>query len=237
MPRPTAPTARTQQPIARGRVGRPRSNPRPLTKEPREEILEAAARLFADVGYSATTTRQIADAVALRQGSLFHYFARKDDMLAELLDRNVSPGLEFASLLGTVDAPGEVKLFTLLRRDVANLCSGPYNFAALQLLPEAKLERFEQFWVKRAKLRRRYLQLIRQGAVDGSFIIDDAELATDIVLGMVESTIVWFERGGRHRASDVVDAISVAAMRTLGTPPRRLARLARDSADLLVEMS
>jgi AcrR family transcriptional regulator len=193
--------------------------------------------LFSEVGYSATTTRQIADAVALRQGSLFHYFARKDDMLAELLDRNASPALEFAALLGNVDAPPEVKLFTLLRRDVANLCSGPYNFAALQLLPEAKLPRFDEFWVKRAKLRRRYLQLIRQGAADGTFVIDDAELATDIVLGMVESTIVWFERGGRHRAADVVDAISAAIMRTLGTAPRRLAKLARDSADLLTELS
>ena len=38
----------------------------------------SAAGLFESRGYTATTTREIATAVGLRQASLFHYFARKE---------------------------------------------------------------------------------------------------------------------------------------------------------------
>jgi AcrR family transcriptional regulator len=68
-------------------VGRPRADPRSSTADPQEEILAAAADLFATVGYTAASTRAIAQAVGLRQASLFHYFPRKEAILDELLDR------------------------------------------------------------------------------------------------------------------------------------------------------
>src|ERR1700761_5422625 len=45
----------------------------------REEILDAAAELFTNLGYASTSTRRIADAVGIRQASLYHHFATKDD--------------------------------------------------------------------------------------------------------------------------------------------------------------
>ena len=75
-------------------VGRPRATPGHASEDVAEEILMAAAELFAEHGFTATPTRAIADAVGLRQASLFHYFARKEDMLIELLDRTVRPTLD-----------------------------------------------------------------------------------------------------------------------------------------------
>ena len=74
------------------RVGRARRTPTPPA-DTREAILDVAAELFANKGYAATGTREIATMVGLRQASLFHYFARKEDLFAELLDRTVSPAL------------------------------------------------------------------------------------------------------------------------------------------------
>jgi AcrR family transcriptional regulator len=53
----------------------------------REQILEAAAAMFARQGAAATTVRQIADSVGILSGSLYHHFASKDEMLAEILGR------------------------------------------------------------------------------------------------------------------------------------------------------
>jgi AcrR family transcriptional regulator len=47
----------------------------------RDVILERAADLFARQGVAATTVREIADAVGILSGSLYHHFASKDDIV------------------------------------------------------------------------------------------------------------------------------------------------------------
>ncbi|WP_316314989.1 TetR family transcriptional regulator, partial [Clavibacter michiganensis] len=68
------------------RVGRPRAVPdagSPLS--PREQILDAAAALFAAHGLSGTSTRAIAERGGLRQASPSYHSAGKDGRLAEMI--------------------------------------------------------------------------------------------------------------------------------------------------------
>ncbi|MFD4405976.1 TetR/AcrR family transcriptional regulator [Nocardia sp. NPDC058499] len=50
-------------------------------------ILAESARLFAECGLSATTIREIAEAVRLNSGTLYHYFNSKDAIFSEILIR------------------------------------------------------------------------------------------------------------------------------------------------------
>lgn len=56
-----------------------------------EEILEAAASVFAEKGYAAATTREIAAAADIAEGSLYNYFASKRDMLVAIISRSPLP--------------------------------------------------------------------------------------------------------------------------------------------------
>lgn len=47
----------------------------------KSQILGAAARLFARKGFHRTTTRDIADAANLAEGTLYNYFSSKDELL------------------------------------------------------------------------------------------------------------------------------------------------------------
>lgn len=66
------------------------SGDRPLTKreqqaiERREQILNAALRLFGRQGFAATTTKQIAQETGVAEGLLFHYFPTKMDLFAAI---------------------------------------------------------------------------------------------------------------------------------------------------------
>ena len=51
----------------------------------RNEILTKAASLFAKQGISATTVREIADAVGILSGSLYHHFESKEEMVHEII--------------------------------------------------------------------------------------------------------------------------------------------------------
>lgn len=56
-----------------------------LADDTADAIKTAAKELFARLGYTATTTRQIASAVSLEAGSIYYHFRSKNDILADLL--------------------------------------------------------------------------------------------------------------------------------------------------------
>ncbi|MFE3293294.1 TetR/AcrR family transcriptional regulator [Rhodococcus sp. NPDC059234] len=142
--------------------GRPRlTKPRRPGPTAQAEILDAAAELFTTKGFASTSTRQIAEVVGMRQASLYHHFATKDDILAALLRKTVSAPLELATRLTERTEPAAVRLSALILFDSGQLVSGRWNLGALYLLPELRTERFAHFRRERQLLRERYSTLAR----------------------------------------------------------------------------
>jgi AcrR family transcriptional regulator len=56
----------------------------PAETDTRTRILNAAQRLFAQKGYNGTTTRDLAQAASVAEGTLFRHFANKKAILVEL---------------------------------------------------------------------------------------------------------------------------------------------------------
>ncbi|MEV6098194.1 helix-turn-helix domain-containing protein [Nocardia sp. NPDC051981] len=137
--------------------GRPRLEPRRRAGQtPRAEILDAAAELFTTHGYGNTSTRAVADAVGIRQASLYHHFAAKDDILDALLAETVTTPLELAGVLAGRTESAAVRLYALAWHDVSQLCASRWNLGALYLLPELRSERFARFRERRDELRGHY---------------------------------------------------------------------------------
>jgi AcrR family transcriptional regulator len=177
----------------------------------REEILDAAAELFTNLGYASTSTRRIADAVGMRQASLYHHFATKDDILDALLAGTVDEPLRLATELLAEPGPAAPRLHALVVSDVTQLCASRWNLGALYLLPELRLDRFEQFRLSRAELRDRYRALAAEVIAECSGPAD----ADDLPFRLVESVI-----NRRSDDSDCPDeqpwVIADGALRTLG---------------------
>jgi AcrR family transcriptional regulator len=58
-----------------------------LPEERRRQLVDVALRLFAENGYDATTTRQIAEAAGVAEGLIFRYFRSKQEILLAVLRR------------------------------------------------------------------------------------------------------------------------------------------------------
>jgi AcrR family transcriptional regulator len=56
----------------------------------RKTIMDAAAELFAQKGYQATTTRDIADSVDIGESTLYGYFTSKKDVLQAILSEQAA---------------------------------------------------------------------------------------------------------------------------------------------------
>ena len=180
--------------------GRPRltSQRRPGRTTP-EEILDAAGELFTTKGFAATSTRQIADMVGIRQASLYHHFPNKEEILAALLEETVSPALAAAERLSDADAPATVRLHALATYDVTQLTTTRWNLGALYLLPELLADRFEPFRTQRTLLRGHYRLLADRALTEMSDASGDTSPAlADLPFRIVESAIATradIERG------------------------------------------
>ncbi|HEY0937926.1 MAG TPA: helix-turn-helix domain-containing protein, partial [Trebonia sp.] len=215
------------------RAGRPRLRPASYTGiAPREEILDAAAALFTGQGLAATTTRQIAARVGIRQASLYYHFAGKDEILLELLTQSVRPSLRIASDLESRcrDDPA-AGLYALALADVGTLTRAPHNIASLYLAPEVQGTEFESFRAERDQLQASYGRLGLAAARAGRGTDMDEGLTAALIMQLVESVIQL------RRAGALSDGhgpqIAVACLRLAGLRPDEIDRARAAAGDLL----
>ncbi|WP_439100774.1 TetR/AcrR family transcriptional regulator [Congregibacter sp.] len=93
-----------------------RKRSRERLEERERVILDAATRLFATAGFHATSTRKIASAAGVSEGTVFHYFGSKNELMLGILDRFYNEVLnpKAAEVLDTVmDTRGRLRALAL----------------------------------------------------------------------------------------------------------------------------
>src|SRR6267143_6364620 len=90
----------------------PRNEPR---QEPRQEILRTAARLFQQQGYDATSMNDVAAALKLSKGGLYHHFQSKDEILFHIMSHAMEiTEQRVINVVRRIEGP-EDRLRTLIR--------------------------------------------------------------------------------------------------------------------------
>lgn len=93
----------------------------------RQQILLHAARLFGQRGYYGTTTRDIADAVGIRQPSLFYHFSAKHQILAELVDADLQQTMDRLQEARQLDASWAERFHYFLTASSRDYLTLPYD--------------------------------------------------------------------------------------------------------------
>jgi len=170
----------------------------------REEILAAAAQIFRDKGYHATSMQDIAEAVHLQKGSLYHHIRSKEEILAALLDRALD--LLILSMQEVMASPLSVeeKLRSAMRMYADNIAVHS-DLAAVLLLEYRNLsprlrarhmgrrDRFEALW----------RELLRQGMQQGVFRTSDEKLVALAILGVQNWMLTWYRAEGPLSAAEL----------------------------------
>lgn len=92
--------------------------PRDTLVDSRQEILRTAARLFQQRGYDATSMNDVAAALKLSKGGLYHHFQSKDEILFEIMNHAME--ITEQRVLGPVRGIGDPqeRLRALIRRHI-----------------------------------------------------------------------------------------------------------------------
>jgi AcrR family transcriptional regulator len=180
--------------------------PRPAgwgTKQKEREILEAAVALFRDKGYHATSMQDIADAVGLQKGSLYHYIAGKEELLFRIAFETIS---HYNRLLETILASSLPAAEKLRRAVRAHVFMQTHDVGTVTLLRDSGALRPEQREIIHG-LTRRYAELVEaligHGIADGDFRALDAKMAAFAILGACNWIHRWYAPNGRLRPDEI----------------------------------
>jgi AcrR family transcriptional regulator len=172
----------------------------------RADLLRAAARLFVDKGFAATTTRDIAEAVGMRSGSPFYHFRSKQELLKEAMIDGLEAGR--ARLLAAIDgvADPEMRLHVLVRTHLGTLleadCTSPMLLNETRSLDvAARAEIAAAFDRYQAPWQATLDELAASGRIDSA-----AAPLRLLLLGMLNWSGHWYRPDGPLTVDQLADS-------------------------------
>jgi TetR/AcrR family transcriptional regulator, cholesterol catabolism regulator len=182
----------------------------------RDEILEAAAQLFSQKGYAASSMQDIAQAVSLQKASLYHHVSSKQDILVELLDRALDMLIEH--LQGVIDQPlpPDEKLQAAINSYVEALTEHR-ELASILLLEHRSLEPAlrERHVPRRDRFESLWRRLIQEGIDAGVFQSVHPAIVTRALLGAMNWTIMWYHQDGPLSGGEIAGEYALLFLRGL----------------------
>jgi AcrR family transcriptional regulator len=135
---------------------------RQLVEARRAQIIDAAARVFAEKGFHRATTKEIASAAGVSEGTIYNYFDSKADLLIGIMARLAE--LEQLDVELTQALQGDVKDFmiAIFRHRLARIQRGQELLQAVlpEVLidPELRQRFYRQYVLRIATLMEQYVQ-------------------------------------------------------------------------------
>lgn len=186
------------------------------------ELLDQAAALFAERGFSGTTLQDIADAMGLSRPALYRYVSSKEEILAELVagvSKETARALAAIRKRDDLDAIGRLEAAV---RDMAlRTATNPLRFRVL-VLSEADLPAAVAPAHHRAKrnVLDHLVAMVDDAVRAGALRAVDEHVAVFFLLGAVNWVAWWYEPGGRLSPEQLADAMVDVVLDGLRRPVR-----------------
>lgn len=178
----------------------------------RAQLLDAAAKLFAERGFHATSMRDIAKTVGMLSGSIYYHFESKDEMLLAVYEEGLRRVTEMVEAAVAQQSDSWQRLEAACAAHLqALIAHRDYTQVMIRTLPDEAGAAGPRV----RELRRDYDARFRK-------LIDDLTLPPDIdrhylrllLFGALNWSPVWYRRGG--------DPPEVVARRFVDTIRRQL---------------
>ena len=159
----------------------------------REQILQAAQKLFADKGFRGTNLNDVANQLGFRQQAVYHYFRSKEEILYELIDRAGQAIATSAQPTLDADIPPAEKLAEVVRNHVRQLLTN-IDIFRIQFSELFKLHGDRADGLRRdmSDYVHGIATVIEAGQKDGTFVDVPPMTQALLILGMCNGTTEWY---------------------------------------------
>lgn len=152
----------------------------------RAQAILAAASVFSEKGFHGATTKDIAERLGIKQGSLYYYFSSKEEALEEVCLFGIRDYVQRMDQIAANDQPFEAKLIAILTSHLSsyrerNEALKVHNDERLYLPPEKRARLKELGTHYREKLEAIFEEGVSDGTLRKSL---DCHFAAQSVIGI-----------------------------------------------------
>src|SRR5690606_22713624 len=163
----------------------------------RGKLLQTAAHLFRSKGYERTTVRDLASAVGIQSGSIFHHFKSKDEILRSVMEETIlyNTALMRAAL---ADAQSlRERVLALIRCELQSIMGGTGEAMAVLVFEWRSLSAEGQRYILELRdvYEQLWLEVLGEAKAAGYFKADPFILRR-FLTGALSWTTTWFRPDG-----------------------------------------
>ncbi len=165
---------------------------------PREEQLRrVAVRLFREHGYDGTSMQDLAEALGMHRGSLYHYIDSKEDLLYGIVETAMDRFNEEVRPILEGDGHPQRRLEQAVAAHLRIAADEPDELTLLQVEVKALApERRQRIVAERDAYEHAWRALIREGMRDGVFGCADERSAGFMILAACNWFSQWYRPDG-----------------------------------------
>ena len=169
------------------------------------EIVDAAAKLFRENGFVATSLEDIAREVGMYKGSLYHYIKSKEDLLFAVVREPAESILADVRELSSLDLPPSEKIRRITRSHVRVLEEN-FTYCSVYLEEVSGRHRSDEW----SAMDREYVQavmgVIQEGQQRGEFGRQvDPRTTTLALIGSLNWLTHWYHPEGELKGAEIAD--------------------------------
>ena len=177
----------------------------------RGRLLQKAARLFREKGYERTTVRDLAAAVGIQSGSLFHHFRTKEEILQAVMVETIHLNTALMRQAMEDAATPRDQLYALIRCELESVIGQTGEAMAVLVFEWRSLSKAGQ--QKVLALRNIYERLwldVLESLHAGGELASDPFITRRMLTGALSWTVTWYNPQGDLTPDDL--AVQVIKM-------------------------
>lgn len=178
----------------------------------------AAVETFAEKGFHASTTRDIAQAAGMSHAALYVHYPSKEELLYSISKRGHEAILGIVR--STLDGDGSPtdRMGVFVREFVVHHAREHTRARIINYeMGALRAEHREEIASIRRDIEHRIEEAIEDGCHAGEFDAIDPKMMTRAIISLGIDVSRWYVDGGRWGADTIADQYSAAALRMLGS--------------------
>ena len=181
-----------------------------VTTRPREAALhETATRLFRERGFHATSMQDLAEALGMNRGSLYHYIDSQDDLLWAIVDGGFRTLEERVLPLLDGDGPGRERLAAAVEAHLSVAAEHRDELTLLQMERRAlSPARLAEVIERRDAYEAGFRRAVRDGVAAGELRPVDERMASIAVLSLCNWFTQWYRPDGPMTPGEIAEVFT-----------------------------
>ena len=162
----------------------------------REEIIKAAARIFAAKGYHGTTLDEIAREIGVSKPALYYHIKNKEEILKEIVGRIMEP-METVARVGRSGIPPRQRIAQMIRMLVQFAAERQeITLIALELNKILPMRSREALKKSRKDVEEVLIETLDEGIKKGDFKTGNSKMYAFAILAAANSVYRWYDPHG-----------------------------------------